>query len=151
MKQESHSSSSSSSSSSSPTVSEIQIREREDGNNSDTSPVPVSTTVDERSGRPDDNQASKNSKTKKRNPRGNQSDPLWMTEFQHMETLTPVLLMKRLESPYSRDVKIWVSTVFILISLKTEIARSVKGPKLQGLHAEDAIVELYFVLKILVI
>ena len=26
------------------------------------------------------------------------------------------------------DVRIWVSTVFILISLKTEIARSVKGP-----------------------
>ena len=31
-----------------------------------------------------------------------------------------------------------MSTVFVLISLKTEIARSVKGPKLQGLHAEDA-------------
>ena len=43
-----------------------------------------------------------------------------------------------------------VSTVFILISLKTEIARSVKGPKLQGPHAEDTMVELYFVLKILV-
>ena len=41
-------------------------------------------------------------------------------------------------------------TVFILISLKTEIVRSVKGPKLQGPHAEDAIVELHFVLKILV-
>ena len=37
-----------------------------------------------------------------------------------------------------------------LISLKTEIARSVKGPKLQGPHAEDATVDLYFVLKILV-
>ena len=67
-----------------------------------------------------------------------------------METLTPVLLMKHLESPYSRDVRIWVSTVFILISLKTEIARSVKGPKLQGPHAEDAMAEPYFVLKNLV-
>ena len=28
--------------------------------------------------------------------------------------------------------------MFILISLKTEIARSVNGPKLQGPHAEDA-------------
>ena len=28
--------------------------------------------------------------------------------------------------------------MFILISLKTEIARSVRGPKLQGLRAEDA-------------
>ena len=52
--------------------------------------------------------------------------------------------------PTSRDVRIWVSTVFILISLKTEIARSVKGPKLQGPHAEDAMAEPYLVLKILV-
>ena len=37
-----------------------------------------------------------------------------------------------LEPTIQRDVRIWVSTVFILISLKTEIARSVKGPKLQG-------------------
>ena len=29
--------------------------------------------------------------------------------------------------------------MFTLISLKTEIARSVRGPKLQGPHAEDAI------------
>ena len=48
-RQESHSSSSSSASSSSPTVSEIQIREREDGINN-TSPVPVSNSVDDRSG-----------------------------------------------------------------------------------------------------
>ena len=40
-------------------------------------------------------------------------------------------------------VRIWVSTVFILISLKTEIARSVKGPKLQGPHAEDAMAKPY--------
>ena len=56
-RQESHSSSSSSASSSSPTVSEIQTREREDATNSDTSPLPVSNSVDERSGRPDENQA----------------------------------------------------------------------------------------------
>ena len=43
-----------------------------------------------------------------------------------------------------------VSTVFVLISLKTEIAISVKGPKLQGPHAEDAMAEPYLVLKILV-
>ena len=142
MKQESHSSSSSSSSS--PTVSEIQTREREDQTESDISPAPVSTTVDERSGRPDDNEAKK---TPKRNPRGNRATRCvlksrsgcknsgkfwWMTDFLNTETHTPVLLMKRLLSPYSRDVRIWVSTVFILISLKTEIARSVNGPKLQG-------------------
>ena len=71
MKQESHSSSSSSSSPSSPTVGEIQAREREDAPNSDISPVTVSTTVDERSGRPDIDQASKIPKTKKKNHRKN--------------------------------------------------------------------------------
>ena len=32
----------------------------------------------------------------------------------------------------------WVKTVFIITSLKTEIARSVRGPELQGPRAEDA-------------
>ena len=59
-RQESLCSSSSSSSSSSPTVSEIQTRQREDQNESNISPVLVSTTVDERSGRSDDNQANEN-------------------------------------------------------------------------------------------
>ena len=74
----------------------------------------------------------------------------WMMKFLNMETLTSVLLMKYLQSPYSRDVRICVNTVLKLIYLKTEIARSLKGPKLQGHHAEDAIEELYFVLEILV-
>ena len=34
-------------------------------------------------------------------------------------------------------------TMFILISIKTEIARSVNGPKLQGPHAEDAMAKPY--------
>ena len=50
----------------------------------------------------------------------------------------------------SRDVRIWISTVFILISLKTEIVRSVKGPKLQGPRAEDAMAKPYLVLTNLV-
>ena len=54
----------------------------------------------------------------------------WMMKFQHTETLTPVLLMKYLQSSHPRDVWIWVNTVFILTSLKTEIARSVRGPKI---------------------
>ena len=53
-RQESHSSSSSSTSSSSPTLSEIQTRERENGIDSDISPVQVSTSVDDRSGQPDE-------------------------------------------------------------------------------------------------
>ena len=73
-RQESHSSSSSStsssssSSSSSPTTSEIQIREREDATNSDTSPVPMSDSVGDRSGRPDETLANTTQKpNKKRN------------------------------------------------------------------------------------
>ena len=55
-----------------------------------------------------------------------------MTKFHYRDALTPVLLMKLLQSRYSRDVRIWVSTVLKTISLKTETARSVKGPQLQG-------------------
>ena len=86
-RQESHCSSSSSSSSSSPTVSEIQTRERGDQTESDISPVHVSTTVDDRSGRPDDNQANKNQKPNKKESKKEQNDPLcseipeWLQEF----------------------------------------------------------------------
>ena len=40
--------------------------------------------------------------------------------------------------------------MFTLISLKNEIARSARGQKLQGPHAEDAMVEPYLVQKVLV-
>ena len=91
MKQESHSFSSSSSSPSSPTVSEIQIREREDATNSDISPVPVSNSVDDRSGQPDDEtQANKIPKTNKKETTIERGCPLcsddpeipeWLQEF----------------------------------------------------------------------
>ena len=68
-----------------------------------------------------------------------------------METLTPVLLMNHLESQRLREVWIWVNTVLKLISLKNEIARSARGPKLQGPRAEDAMAEPYLVQKFLVI
>ena len=64
-RQESHCSTSSYSSSSSPTVSEIQTREREDRIESATSPVQVSNSVDDRSGRPDEAQANKSPITNK--------------------------------------------------------------------------------------
>ena len=109
MKQESHFSSSSSSSSSSPTVGEIQVREREDATNSDISPVPMSNSVDEGSGQPDEIPANKNPKPIERNPRGNRATRCvlksrhgcknsvkiwWMMKFHYWEALTPVLLMK---------------------------------------------------------
>ena len=48
-----------------------------DRTESDISPVTVSTTVDERSGRPDIDQASKNRKTNKKEPKREQGDPLF--------------------------------------------------------------------------
>ena len=74
-----------------------------------------------------------------------------MIEFLNLaETHTPVLLMNYLLSHSLREEWIWVNMVFILTSLKTEIARSVRGPKSQGLRAEDAMAEPYLVQKILV-
>ena len=110
-KQKSHSSSSSSSSSSSPTASDTKTREREDRIESDISPVTVSTTVDERSGRPDVDQANKIPKTnlKKHRENGenrcilksrsgckNSEKISWMIEFLNAETHTPSLLMNHL-------------------------------------------------------
>ena len=48
-------------------------------------------------------------------------------------------------------MRICVSTVFILIFLKTEIARSARGQKLQGHRAGNALAEPHLVQKILVI
>ena len=56
-----------------------------------------------------------------------------------------------LQSPRLREVWIWVNTQFILTSLETEIARSVRGPKLQEPRAEDALPEPYLVQKTLMI
>ena len=76
-RQGSHCSTSSSSSSSSPTESEIKTREREDRIESDISPVTVSTTVDERSRRPDTDQANKNPKPNKKESQRELGDPLF--------------------------------------------------------------------------
>ena len=88
MKLESRSSSSSSSSShSSPTVGEIPVREREDAPDSDISPWPVSELVDDRSGRLDETQANKNSKTNKKETTRERRNPCnseiqeWLQEF----------------------------------------------------------------------
>ena len=50
-----------------------------------------------------------------------------MIEFLNAETHTPVLLMNYLQSLRLREVWIWVNTVYILTSRKTEIARSARG------------------------
>ena len=77
-RQESHCSSSSSSSSSSPTVSEIQTQERGDRIESDISPVTVSTSVDDRSGQPDETQANKIQKPNKKKTTIERCDPLFI-------------------------------------------------------------------------
>ena len=174
-RQERHCSASSSSSSSSPTAtsSENETREREDRTESDISPVPVSTNVDKRSGRPNVDRANKTPKTNEKGPQKErrdtllkeQGDPLyseipeWLQEFREdvVDDRVPEhgdshasFLMNYLLSPRLREVRIWVKTVFILIHLRTEIARSVRGRKLQGPRAEDAMAEPYLVLKMLV-
>ena len=73
-----------------------------------------------------------------------------MIEFLNTETHTPVFLINYLLTPRLQEVWIWVNTVLKLTSLKTEIARSVREPKLQGPRAEDAWAEPFFVQKFLV-
>ena len=142
----------------------MSVRGREDAPDSDISPV--SEFVDDRSGKPVETQPTKSENEIKQRPRSNGETCVtilrfpnvcknsgriwWMTKFHYREALTPVLLMKFLESRQQRDVRIWVSTMCILIPWKTEIARSVKGPRLQGPNAEDAMAKPYLEPQILV-
>ena len=70
-----------------PTISEIHTRERGDQVESDISPVQVSNTVDDRSGRLDGNQANQTPKTNQKEPQRERWDPLsseipeWLQEF----------------------------------------------------------------------
>ena len=122
----------------------------------------VSTSVDDRSGQPDETQANKIQKPNKKKTTIERGNPLnseipeWLQEFRenlvddeipmqggshasssHEASLEPIF--KRREDLGKHSV--------IHISLKTEIARSVKGPKLQGPHAEDAMTKSYLELK----
>ena len=86
--------------------------------------------------------------------------PEWLQEFR--ENLVDDEVPERRDSQASssheasldptltRSEDLGKHSVFFLISLKTEIAKSVRGPKLQGLRAEDAMAEPYLVQKILV-
>ena len=111
-------------------------------------------------GEPDETQANKIPKPNQKETtieRGNPCDdseiPEWLQEFREnvVDDEIPLQGGSHASSsheaslePLQRDVTIWVSTVFILISLKTEISKSVNGPKLQGPHAEDAMAKPYF-------
>ena len=82
--------------------------------------------------------------------------PEWLQEFR--ENLVDDRVPERRDSHASSSHEpslgptptrrgIWVNTVFILTLLKTEIAKSVRGPKLQEPRAEDALAEPYLVQK----
>ena len=94
-RQGSHCSTSSSSSSLSLTVSDTKTREREDRIESDFSPVTVSTAVDDRSGRPDDNQANKNPKpNKKKEPQRERRETLLKERGDLLYSEIPELLQE---------------------------------------------------------
>ena len=75
--------------------------------------------------------------------------PGWLDEFtdnlEDTEVQAPAHISQ--DSVSERPTKVWYpnqgSTVFILTSQKTEIAKSACEPKSQGLLAEDALAKLY--------
>ena len=151
-KQESHSSSSSSSSSSSPTVSEIQIREREDGINSDTSPVQVSTSVDDRSGQPDETMIERGNSL-------NSEIPEWLQEFRgnlgddeipvHGDSHASSSHEASLEPTFKRREDLGKHSVYTHFP-KDRNCEICKRTKITMPHAEDAMAKPYLVLKNLV-
>ena len=107
----------------------------------------LSTKVDDRSGRPDDNQANKNPKPNKKESKKAQTDPLcseiqeWLQEFR--ENLVDDEIPEQenshasssqevsLEATFKRREDLGKHSVYTHF-LKTEIAKSVNRPKLQG-------------------
>ena len=161
-RQGSHSSTSSSSSPSSPTVDEISVREREDAPNSDISPVPVSTNVDDRTGQPVLDQANhipnkKETKIERCNPLCSDI-PDWLQEFR--ENLVDDEFPERGDSHASSSHEVSLEPTFkrredlgkhsvhthFLEDRNCEICQRTK---ITRARAEDATVELYLVLKIL--
>ena len=129
---------------------------------SDISPVPVSELVDDRSGKPEEIQANEIPKIKKEttiergNPCGDSEIPEWLQEFRENLVDDEIPEHRDSHASSSHEVSLEPTTKrredlgIVLISLKTEIARSINGPKLQGPRAEDAMAEPYLVQKILV-
>ena len=127
--------------------------------------MPVSDLVDDGSGQPDETQANKTPKTNKKETtieRGNPLDseiPEWLQEFKENLVDDEISLQGGSHASSSHEASLEPTTkrredlgkhsVFTHF-LKTEIARSVKGPKLQGPHAEDAMAKPYLVLTNLV-
>ena len=113
----------------------------------------VSTSVDDRSGQPDETAID----------RGNSLDseiPEWLQEFKeilvddeipvHGDSHASSSHEASLEPTFKRREDLGKHSVYTHFP-KTEMARSVKGPKLQGPHAEDALAKPYLEQKIFVI
>ena len=119
-------------------LSDSETRARKDLSGIDSHPVPVSSSHVERIERGDPLYS---------------DIPEWLQEFR--EHLVNDRVLERRDSHASsshelsleltptRSVDLGKHSVCILTSLKTEIARSVRGPKLQGPRAEDALAEPY--------
>ena len=93
-----------------------------------------------RTGRPVLSEKKKEDHEQVREDPSHSDRPEWRQEFR--ENLVGDRVPERRDSP---------NTVLKITSLKTEIARSARGPKLQGPRAEDVLAESYLVQKILVI
>ena len=134
--------------------------------NSDISPVPMSELVDDGTDKRVETQANQIPNSNKKETtieRGNPCDdpeiPEWLQEFRENLMDYEIPLQGGSHASSSHEASLELATkrredlgkhMFILISLKTEIARSVNGPKLQGFRAEDALAEPYLVQKMLV-
>ena len=123
---------------------------------SDISPVPVSELVDDRSGKPYEIQANKIPKPNKKETtieRGNLCDvseiPEWLQEFRENLVDDEIPVQGDSHASSSHEASLEPTTkrredlgkhnVSYSFSLKTGIARSVNGPKLQGFFAENAL------------
>ena len=127
--------------------------------------MPVSELVDDRSGKPEEIQANKIPKPNKKETtieRGSPCDseiPEWLQEFRENLVDDEIPLQGGSHASSSHEVSSEPTTkrredlgkhnVHIHFP-KTEIARSVNGPKLQGPHAEDAMAKPYLEPQILV-
>ena len=126
--------------------SDSETRAREDLSGIDSHPAPVSRSHVERTERGDPCHS---------------DIPEWMQEFrenlvddkvpEHRDSHASSSHESSLEPTPTRSVDLGKHSFFKLTSQKTEIARFVGGPKLQGTRAEDVLAEPYLVQKILVI
>ena len=122
--------------------------------------MPVSELVDDRSGKPEEIQANEIPKTNKEETTIERGDPLyseipeWLQEFRENWVDDEIPVHGDSHASSSREVsleptfKTREDLCKHSASLKIEIERSARGPKLQGPHAEDAMAEPYIVLKI---